>query len=124
MEPVGQSMDLIITAEDVAAFRKNSVVNHCWAKKKSQCATGQDMMKGPPGNYKHETASRMDHRERLGSTETVDEAVLASGLEKQKNIKRVEFSPDRPESEALATQVFSGGSCHIITEVKWRVKPL
>lgn len=77
------------------------------------------MMKGPPGNYKHETASRMDHRERLGSTETVDEAV-----QKQRNFKRVQFSPDLPESEALATQVFSGGSCHIITEIKWRVKPL
>lgn len=33
MKPVGQSMDPIITAEDVAAFRKNSVVNHRWGEK-------------------------------------------------------------------------------------------
>lgn len=78
MKPVGQSMDPIITAEDVAAFRKNSVVNHRWGEK-SRCATGQDMMKRLPGNYKHETASGTDDRERLGSTQTIDEAVLASG---------------------------------------------
>lgn len=46
--------------------------------KKSRCATGQDMMKRRAGNYKHETASGTDNRESLGSSETIDEAVLAS----------------------------------------------